>query len=279
MQPTLLNGFWIATDQRIGPWHIAGGTVTQEQKDNANAIKSFFVNGEGWTLQAICAVLGNMMGESTLNPGYIQQTNRWRLPNSASDISDVPNSVMANFYREYYGVTNRAFGVGLVQWDGYTPTEGGGGIQKMVNFAIANNIEWYDGWTQCYRLKYEEDHDSTYHFFKEVRVSGTYYTFANFPYSTASVSDLTKAWSWGYERNAGGADDRIPDAEYWYDYFTGADAPDPIPPGYPTIVDPDEPPFNPDDPVDPGDPVASTLPLVLLYKRRRKEMKPRCLRI
>ena len=278
MTPTLVNGFWLSPDQRIGPWHIAGGTVTQEQKDNANAIKSFFVDQEGWTLNAVCAMLGNMMGESTLNPAFIQQTNRWRLPNSASDLSDVPNSVMQNFYMEYYGVTRKAFGIGLVQWDGYTESAGVR-RQKMVNYAIVNNINWYDGWTQCYRLKFEYQKDDQYHFFKKTRVGGVYYTFSNFVTSTASVSDLTKAWSWGYERNAGGADDRIPDAQYWYSYFTDPDAPDPIIPLIPLPYDPDEPPFDPDDPVDPDEPIDNVMALMLLCYTRRKELKPRCQRI
>lgn len=276
MTPQLINGFWLSPDQRIGPWHIAGGTVTQAQKDNANAIKSFFVDGEGWTLNAVCAMLGNMMGESTLNPAFIQETNRWRLPNSAQDLSDVPNSVMQNFYKEYYGVSKREFGVGLVQWDGYTESAGVR-RQKMVNYAIVNNIDWFDGWTQCYRLRFEQENDTTYHFFKKVRVDGIYYTFANFIHSHATVENLTKAWSWGYERNKGGADDRIPDAEFWWDFFTDEE-PEPVEPDDPTPEDPDEPPFDPDDPVDPGEPIETQLLMMLLYKHR-KEMKPRCQRI
>lgn len=253
MIPTLFNGFWLASDSRIGPYHLAGGTITQEQKENANAIKSFFVDQEGWTINSVCAILGNMMGESTINPAFIQSTNRWRLPNSAADISDVPNSVMANFYKEYYGAQNRAFGIGLVQWDGYTHNSDGTDVQKMVNYAITNNFNWYDGWTQCYRLRAEYQTDSTYHFFQQTRVNGVYYTFANFVTSTASVSDLTKAWSWGYERNAGGATDRIPDAEWWYQYFTDpATAPQPITPLYPSQADPNKP-YDPTRPVNPDD--------------------------
>ena len=184
---------------------------------------------------------------------------------------------MANFYMEYYGATRKAFGIGLVQWDGYTESAGVR-RQKMVNYAIVNNIEWYDGWTQCYRLLFEHDKDDTYHFFKKTRVGGIYYTFSNFVTSTASVSDLTKAWSWGYERNAGGADDRIPDAEYWWDYFNDEE-PEPVDPDDPTPADPDEPPFDPDDPVDPDEPIENVLALMLLCYRKRKELKPRCQRM
>ena len=282
MTPVLFNDFYISPDTRIGPWHIAGGTVTQEQKDNANAIKSFFVDQEGWTINSVCAMLGNMMGESTLNPAFIQQTNRWRLPNAAADISDVPNSVMANFYKEYYGVDRRAFGIGLVQWDGYTHNSNGTDVQKMVNYAIANNFNWYDGWNQCYRLRYEEQYNSTYHFFREVRVNGVLYDFASFIASTAPVADLTKAWSWGYERNAGGAADRIPDAEYWYNYFTDpATAPTPITPNYPSQADPNQP-YDPAHPVNPDDnPVKSMIKFFwgFIIDKKRKELKRRCQRI
>lgn len=278
MQLTLYNGFYIATDTRAGPWHVSGGTVTQEQKDNANAIKSFLVNHLGWTINSVCAILGNMMGESTINPAYIESTHRSYLPNSAASLSDVPNSVMENFYDAYYGQSNRGYAIGLVQWDGYTESAGVR-RQKLVNYAIVNNMNWYDGWTQLYRLKFEHDKDSTYHFFQSVRVSGIYYTFSNFVTSTTSVSDLTKAWSWGYERNSGGAGERIPDAEYWYSYFTGPDAPQPITPLNPEPYDPDEPPFDPDDPVDPDEPVENFMALMLLCYTKRKELRPPCRRI
>lgn len=278
MQPILLNNFYLSTDQRIGVWHVAGGTVTNEQKQNANAIKSFFVDFNGWTLNAVCAMLGNMMGESTLNPAFIQQTNRYRLPNSAQDITDVPNAVMANFYSQYYGSSSGGYGVGLVQWDGYT-TSAGVARQKEVNYAIVNNFEWYDGYTQCYRLRFEQQTDSTYHFFRAQTINGVTYTFANFPYSNAPVADLTKAWSYGYERNMGGPGQRIEDAEYWYDYFNTV-IPQYITPNYPLEADPDEP-YDPDNPVNPDEkPIEYLLPSILLWRSgKRKELKPPCRRI
>lgn len=278
MTPQLINGFWTSTDHRIGPWHVAGGTVTQEQKDNANAIKSFLVDEVGWTLNAVCAILGNMMGESTLNPGFIQQTNRYRLPNDAQDLSDVPNNVMANFYSQYYGSSSGGYGIGLVQWDGYTASAGVN-RQKLVNYAIVNNFEWYDGWTQCYRLRFEWQKDPQYHFFKKQTIGGVVYDFDTFVHSTASISDLTKAWSYGYERNAGGAGERINDAQYWWNYFDGGSV-TPVQPDDPGQADPDEP-YDPDHPVSPDEsPIDDFLATLLLFiGNKRKELKPRCLRI
>ena len=181
MTPTALNGFTVSTDTTIGPWSVINNTPSQEQLDNANIIRSFFLN-ENWTINAICGMLGCMQGESTINPAFIQQTNRYRLPNSAADLSDVPNSVMKNFFMEYYQVTRKAFAIGLVQWDGYTNVQVGGNTeqqQKLVAFSIRNNIIWFDGWTQLYRLKgeqkYDMDHGTT-SFFKTPFLSSTKYS-------------------------------------------------------------------------------------------------------
>lgn len=283
MIPTLINGWYISTDQRIGPWSVNTSTPTQAQLDNANIIRSFFIN-EGWTINAICGMLGCMQGESTINPAFIQQTNRYRLPNNASDISDVPNSIMKHFFKEYYQVQNRAFGIGLVQWDGYSNVPVGQTTeeqQKMVAFAIANNIIWYDGWTQLYRLRSEWKYDvdnQTHIFFYPVRYSGVVYTFDNFPTATATPEILAAAWTSGYERNAGGVGYRADNARYYYDYFTDSAAPPVIPPvdfSLPLEANPFEPPFDPANPVDPLQPGLDYIPgwLVSIFARKRKEAK------
>jgi len=281
MNLTLVNGFYVSTDQRAGGW---SGTPSAEQISNANIIRSFFLN-EGWTLEAICGMLGCMQGESTINPAFIQATNRGRLPNSASSLSDVPNSVMINFYMEYYGDTRKEYAIGLVQWDGYSTRNGIQG-QKLVNYAMDNNIQWFDGWTQMYRIRGEQQYDvqhGTHSFFQSVRVSGTSYDFNNYPYSTDTPENLAKAWTWGYERNAGGEGYRPANARWFYDYFTSPDAPAIIPPedfAQPLPYDPDDPPFDPDDPTPPSPPGEDYLPAWLLYLiiKKRKEYK-RCQRI
>lgn len=271
------NGFYMSTDQRAGPW---SGSMSAEQKHNANIIRSFFVN-EGWTIESICGMLGNMQGESTINPAYIQATNRWRLPQSGADLAYLPNTVMMNFYREYYGVAARDFGVGLVQWDGYSPRSGLE-RQKLVAYCQDNNLVWYDGWAQCYRLNGEQVYDVSNGptFFYTVRVSGVQYNFLNYPFATASPEDLAAAWSYGYERNEAGVGVRGETARLWYDYFTGPDAPAIISPMdflEPVPDYPDDPPFDPDDPDGPDAPgevydIKWLIPM-LMNKRKKVQKK------
>ena len=283
MQPVALNNWIVSTDTNIGEWSVLYNDPSIWQKLNANIVRSFFIN-EGWTIEAICGMIGCMQGESQINPAFIQQTNRYRLPNSAADLSDVPNSVMKNFFKEYYGVTNRAFAIGIVQWDGYSNVTVAGGTeqqQKLVAYAIRNNIVWYDGWTQMYRIRGEWQYDVTNRtnaFFKRVRYSGTWYDFNSYPSSTASPETLAEAWTTGYERNAGGVGYRGQNARWWYNYFTGEESPDIIPPEefmQPIPDDPEDPPFDPDNPADPDIPGFDYMPawLTCIFTQRKKVLK------
>lgn len=284
MNPVYNNGFYMATDSRIGPWSvITSEPVSAEQIQNANNVRSFFIN-EGWTIEAICGMLGCMQGESNINPAFIQATNRYRLPNSAADLSDVPNLVMKNFFMEYYQVLGKDFAIGLVQWDGYSDVQTGSGIeqqQKLVAYAIRNNIIWYDGWTQCYRIRGEQQWDVTHGshtFFKRVRYSGVWYDFTNYPYSTASPETLAEAWTTGYERNDGGVGFRADNARWWYDLFTGPYAPSIIPPQFfPDPLEDDHalPPFDPDNPEPPDEPGLDYVPawFVSIINRKGKVLK------
>lgn len=256
--PDLINGFWSSPNLNIGSWSVQTNPPSAEQKINANNIKSFFIL-QGWTLQAICGMLGNMQAESQINPAYIQATNRYRLPASGTDLNLLPNSVMQNFYMEYYQDLRKAYAIGLVQWDGYS-NRNGVPQQKLVAYAIDNNYNWFDGWCQCYRLQGEYTLDSQYHFFNPVTISGVTYTFANYVTSTATPTDLAHAWQAGYERNAGGLGFRGTNAEWWYSWFTGPDAPAPVDPSDPLPLDPD-----------PGPDGADYMPIWFLYMMRRKK--------
>ena len=231
--PDLINMFWCSPNLNIGSWSVQTATPTDEQKKNANNIKSFF-SQQGWTLESICGILGNMQAESQINPAYIQATNRYRLPSSGTNINLLLNQVMQYFYKEHYGDLRKAYGIGLVQWDGYS-TRNGVPQQKLVAYASDNDYYWFDGWCQCYRLLGEHATDSQYHFFNPVTIAGVQYDFDTYVNSTASPTNLAHAWQAGYERNAGGLGFRGINAEWWYNYFTGPDAPEEVDP---SLIDP-----------------------------------------
>lgn len=86
----------------------------EEMKENATMIYGYFIS-KGWTINAICGMLGNMQTESTINPGIWENLNEGNLQG----------------------------GYGLVQW---TPAS------KYINW-IGN--DYGDGNNQCSRLIYE----------------------------------------------------------------------------------------------------------------------------
>ena len=88
-----------------------------EMTANANYIYSFFTE-KGWTKNSICAMLGNMQKESTINPGI------WENLESGN----------------YNG------GLGLVQW---TPAS------KLINWCDENNLVYTSIEAQCKRIIYE----------------------------------------------------------------------------------------------------------------------------
>lgn len=210
------NDWYVRTDGRIGPWTITTSQQpTQEQIYNAQKVYDYFI-ALGWSLSAICGMIGNMMHESTLDPALIEQTHRSSLPNSATDLSDVPNSVMINFYG------SSGYGIGLVQWDGYTSTAPAG--QKLVSFAERYSYVWYDGDCQIYRIKREQETNIQW-------TSHTYYgitwTWSNYPTNNRTPEESARIWMHCYEVAAAGESERQGNARWWYDYFSGQPGPTP----------------------------------------------------
>lgn len=222
MNIEIYNDWYVRTDGRIGPWTI---TTTQqasaEQIHNAYKIYSALLN-DGWTLNAISATLGNMQHESSLDPALIEESNRWRLPNRAANLSDVPNSVMQNHYKEYYtGIHGSGgYGLGLTQWDGKGITR-----QKLVGYCENNGWVWYDGDAQIQRIFYEKTNDMQW---QTYRLWGVDWEWSNYVVSTLSPEKLADVWNRCYEVS-GGYEEREANARFWYDYFN--DNPDPPGPG------------------------------------------------
>lgn len=88
-----------------------------QMKDNAEYIFNYF-GSRGWTTNSICAMLGNMQRESTINPGLWQNMDEG----------------------------NTSLGLGLVQW---TPAT------NLINWCEAHDVDYLDITSQCERIIYE----------------------------------------------------------------------------------------------------------------------------
>lgn len=89
-----------------------------------------------WTENAIAGILGNVHGESGMNPGSTEQPRPW------GDYLPDNEEVLESSYLR---------GMGFTQW---TP-----GRDKIVQFAEDTHRIWYDGITQVFRLKWECDNN------------------------------------------------------------------------------------------------------------------------
>ena len=219
MQATLVNDWWMTTDTggTMGTTDTSG--ISEKQKHNAEKVYNYF-SALGWSLSAIAGMIGNMQLESWLSPALIQGTHRSSLPNHASNLSDVPNSVMINFYG------SSGYGIGLVQWDGYTSTAPAG--QKLVSFAERYGLTWYDGDTQCFRIQREQETNIQW---QNGTVDGIYWTWNNYINTTETPEHAAHAWRVCYEVAASGTDStRQANARYWYDYFSENPPTPPTPP-------------------------------------------------
>lgn len=107
----MLNGWYYAPDAYLTKEH---------RQNNAKLVKAFF-RSMGWSYNAICAMLGNMEVESSINPGLIEGRKTTLDPDKD--------------------------GYGLTQW---TPAS------KLINWANKNGLSWRNsGNTQCQRIQYE----------------------------------------------------------------------------------------------------------------------------
>lgn len=108
-----------------------------EQKVNAQLIKDFFIN-KGWTLNAICGMLGNIQTESTTNPQL------W----------------------ESFDIGNPNAGFGLVQWTpstvltNWTSDYMNGDKQcERIQYELENGLQWIP--TSSFPMSFTEFTQST----------------------------------------------------------------------------------------------------------------------
>lgn len=176
-----------------GNTYDTSNALSQSQMEvNALYIYSYLKH-EGWSENAISALLGNMQAESSINPG------RWQSDRVAGD--------------------PYAHGYGCVQWTPYTkytewcssqgysdPSEMDSNLARII-YEVKNNIQWIGAG------KYSD------------------MSFEGFATSELSVSELAVAFLLCYERPADQSSQvqlyRSNLAEAWYTYLTGKDPTNP----------------------------------------------------
>lgn len=190
-------------------WHAktigAYARNSDEAKENASLIYGV-LSERGWTLNAVCGVLGNMGAESGYNPW------RWQ-SDKVPSVNDSP-------------WTNKGYG-----FTQFTP----GG--KYINDANAKATSGYapnfsdkpgkpeDGYAQMIFLDEHADYYAT----------GAYpLSYAEYKVSEDSPAELASAWLYNYERpgDPGATEDaRRENANYWYEVLSGSPPPEPPIPG------------------------------------------------
>lgn len=165
------------------------GGLTQLEMDNNASIVYGLLYADGWELEAICGVLGNMSVESGLNPQAWQGS-----------------------------IGNTYLGFGLVQW---TPAT------KLITWCNSHGYNYKDGSAQCYRIKYEmvsgiqyietESYPLAASDYKSSTQTPEYLTkawFANYERGNTDSANMSA---------------RIEFAEHYYTLFSGEEPPEPPP--------------------------------------------------
>lgn len=180
-----------------------GGYGRESAEALANAQEIYAVlSARGWTVNAVCGLLGNIHTESGYNP--------WRWQSDKLGASG--------------GSPWRNKGYGLTQ---FTPAS------KYIDAASARATDGYgpnfsnrtgntgEGYAQ---LVFVDEHADYY------ATSSYPLSYAQFKQSTESAGYLARAWLYNYERPADPAStegQRASNAEYWYGVLSGETPPDP----------------------------------------------------
>lgn len=176
---------------------VDGHNTTEAQANNAYCIAMYLL-AQGWQLEAICGMLGNIQSEGMTQPGYWQSDN----------------------------VGDMSTGFGLVQW---TPAS------KYILWGLdewSASDPWapyyYSGWYECYRIACEARFGLSGQW---IPTQAYNITFKNFAQGAgligademARVEYAASAWLYNYERPAdptGSELQRRTRAREWFQRFT-----------------------------------------------------------
>lgn len=154
----------------------------EEMQVNAVYIRDYLIE-DGWTLNSIAGMLGNMQSESTINPGTWENLDP-------------------------YGTNPDVLGCGLVGW---TPST------KYTNWCAERGYTWYNMPPALERIKYELENGLQFYPSAEYPM-----TFQEFKVSTESPYTLGLVFLANYEKPLDpNQPQRGQQAVYWYDYLGG----------------------------------------------------------
>lgn len=185
----------------VGPY----ARTSDEAIENANNIYGLLYS-KGWTLNAVCGLLGNLGAESGYNP--------WRWQNDViGSSSGSPWTNMGYGFTQFTPASKYIDAAAAKLFPGYAP-----------NFSDRTGSP-SDGYAQMLFVDEYADYYAT-----------TAYpeTYAEFKASEQTPSYLAKAWLYNYERPADpGATEaaRAENADYWWTTLSGEPPPDPPGPG------------------------------------------------
>ena len=178
----------------------------EDMQPNARYIYQYLAN-EGWTLNAVAALLGNVQVESKMSPWMWQGTIEGSIIND-----DETHSLNT----EVLGDSSP--GYGLVQWTPYS---------KYIDWCTSNNLDYWDIDSQLQRICWEVENNEQW---QKRESKGYDITFKEFIISTKDVYWLAGAFAFCYEKpgSSTGTEEqqsnlkieRGNNATYWYEYLS-----------------------------------------------------------
>lgn len=213
----------------MSQWYAkpSGGyaTLSNESKNNMDMIYSVF-SAQGYTLEAVCAIIGNMANESAMNP--------WRWQNDTVNYSAGYGLIQFTAARDYINLTGVPYHSPNLstssQTSGATPEDGFAQCSVIYNDTLnkwQSNI-WRDYWsTQTYVAEYA--------YMQTLRETyGRYISQDTFKQIT-DLQAATFIFNGGYVGELVlNFDPRYTDARLAYSYLSGHEPPDPPEPPTPT---------------------------------------------
>lgn len=170
-----------------------------EMHNNAKYIWNY-LGTQGWTLNAVAGMLGNIEAESRMNPGI------WQSTNEASARALDPDTRTESDRTKY-----KSHGYGLTQW---TP------FWKYTDWCLKNGYEKSDMDSALKRIEWEVSENKQWNLNdKSIK------TFKEFTQSTLPAYDLAGVFVSNYEVCKGFSTFEVQDyrgknAEYWYEYLS-----------------------------------------------------------